>query len=588
MPPTTTLSKEKGSKPTKKDKKKSSTPPADYFPAPSGGGGWPSRHDRTAAPVDTEATAEAAEATRGRKAKPTIWDLSLTPPKWAPPALVAGKASPATAAALEVHAAKALRRLRLRLAALCTERGMKAKLRKLTLERWRFAAKREEEAAAAAQTGGDKSSKKRKSADAAPVLHPLIPTSAPAAEAELTVELTRQGLLRSDAQSAAAALTQASAAQAARLIKLSHAAASGRPLAPPPVTLKFNRHTIDMISGKTQVKLSRQAYSKLAHFHRCAMPSEGAPKPQQPAAKEGGDEGEGGRPTYELESRAAEEALATATDTAVDDPRAALHLRLFAVLLRYKSIQGHGFQAAIGPPVWRCVVKSLGVGVEGFGSPLNAYLPAFGSAFADIDGPFGSRGSFFGMRPMSGSFAANPPFVHNVMTSTAEHIHSLLTTASEQAVGSHALSFVVFLPGWQEGGGYQQLSASPFLRRRVLIAAADHGYCDGAAHQRQDPYRYSPYDTAVFVLQTDKASRKWPADDKFERELRKAFAECVPSENAVQRQGKATKGGGVKRAAAPSDNKGGGEKKQRKNGGVDKNKLGVRKPKSEGGESTEA
>ena len=34
-----------------------------------------------------------------------------------------------------------------------------------------------------------------------------------------------------------------------------------------------------------------------------------------------------------------------------------------------------------------------------------------------------------------------------------------------------------------------------------------------AAHQRQDPYRFSPYDTAVFVLQTDKAARKWPADE---------------------------------------------------------------------------
>ena len=94
------------------------------------------------------------------------------------------------------------------------------------------------------------------------------------------------------------------------------------------------------------------------------------------------------------------------------------------------------------------------------------------------------------------------------MTATATHIEALLSAAAAATVGVHALSFVVFLPGWQEGGGYQKLSASSFLRRRVLIAAADHGYCDGAAHQRQDPYRFSPYDTAVFVLQTDKASRK--------------------------------------------------------------------------------
>ena len=67
----------------------------------------------------------------------------------------------------------------------------------------------------------------------------------------------------------------------------------------------------------------------------------------------------------------------------------ALHQRLFALLLRYQSLQGHGFQAGIGPPVWSFLQQKLGVGVEGFGSPLNAYLPAFGSAFPDGDGPFG-------------------------------------------------------------------------------------------------------------------------------------------------------------------------------------------------------
>ena len=77
----------------------------------------------------------------------------------------------------------------------------------------------------------------------------------------------------------------------------------------------------------------------------------------------------------------------------------------------------------------------------------------------------------------------------------------------------------------------------------------------GAAHQRQDPYRYSPYDTAIFVVQTDKGARKWAADDRFERELRKAFAECVPSDTAVQRQLKQTPAA----VGAASGGKGGGK-----------------------------
>ena len=37
------------------------------------------------------------------------------------------------------------------------------------------------------------------------------------------------------------------------------------------------------------------------------------------------------------------------------------------------------------------------------------------------------------------------------------------------------------------------------------MAATDHGYCDGAAHQRKNTYRTSVYDTGVFVLQSKRA-----------------------------------------------------------------------------------
>ena len=114
------------------------------------------------------------------------------------------------------------------------------------------------------------------------------------------------------------------------------------------------------------------------------------------------------------EAAEAEAAAEAAMVGGSDGARAGLHARLFALLLRYKSIQGHGFQAAIGPPVWEVCRARLGVSVECFASPLNAYLPAYGSAFADVDAPFGSRGDFFKFAPLAGSFCANPPFVHEV------------------------------------------------------------------------------------------------------------------------------------------------------------------------------
>ena len=99
--------------------------------------------------------------------------------------------------------------------------------------------------------------------------------------------------------------------------------------------------------------------------------------------------------------------------------------------------------------------------------------------------------------------------MNSVLDATAEHMQKCLTAAATAKGGAlaGALSFVVVVPGWTEGAGWALLEGSPFLQFKLVVAAADHGFCDGASHQRKDPYHQSPYDTAVFVLQTDAASR---------------------------------------------------------------------------------
>ena len=52
-------------------------------------------------------------------------------------------------------------------------------------------------------------------------------------------------------------------------------------------------------------------------------------------------------------------------------------------------------QAAAGPSVFDLLRSQLSVGYECFASPLNAHFSRFGSAFPDVDAPFGSGGSFF-------------------------------------------------------------------------------------------------------------------------------------------------------------------------------------------------
>ena len=112
-------------------------------------------------------------------------------------------------------------------------------------------------------------------------------------------------------------------------------------------------------------------------------------------------------------------------------------------------------------------------------------------------------------------------------------MHALLAAAAGP------MSFAVVVPGWLEDPGWRRLQASPYRRRLVLLSRADHGFVDGAQHQRQDRYRPSPFDTGVFLLQNDAGAAAWPLSAEAEAELRAAFAQAVPSPAAMLRRRRA-------------------------------------------------
>jgi len=165
------------------------------------------------------------------------------------------------------------------------------------------------------------------------------------------------------------------------------------------------------------------------------------------------------------------------------------------------------------------------------------------------------------------------------MDAMASRLEKLLVAAQEKAA---PLSFVVFVPGWEECECWKALKSSQFLRGELLVAAADHGYCDGASHQRNDSFRVSCYDSGkyaaacgggipcplrgacfllawlistkglfttegrcccrdlsspgVFILQTEAASRKWAVSEDLLNDLRLAMAMSTPTEAVAKRQ----------------------------------------------------
>lgn len=78
-----------------------------------------------------------------------------------------------------------------------------------------------------------------------------------------------------------------------------------------------------------------------------------------------------------------------------------------------------------------------------------------------------------------GSYELNPPFVVPVMDAAAARAEALLAAAN--AAGA-PLSFVAVVPGWREAQAWAALCGSRYLRKQVVVAAADHGArrCGGA------------------------------------------------------------------------------------------------------------
>ena len=230
---------------------------------------------------------------------------------------------------------------------------------------------------------------------------------------------------------------------------------------------------------------------------------------------------------------------------------------LFRMLARYEGLaglNGAGNQAAVPHQVYSCFESWAGApngsAVEAFASPLNHRMePAmesrvqFGSAFPDVDAPFGSLGRFTELprlprgsdeprlprgsdgwtdgrtdgrtppRLPRGSahtlVLANPPFFQPTLDALEPKLRDLLRAAPDAialcvvpATGAREPS---------EAPHVQALRASPLTRGSINLPAGEHAYASGVAHRltwrepsatrRSTRHRWpSRYATEVFVM----------------------------------------------------------------------------------------
>lgn len=208
----------------------------------------------------------------------------------------------------------------------------------------------------------------------------------------------------------------------------------------------------------------------------------------------------------------------------------AFHCDLFSMLLRYKTIRGGGFQAALGAAVFDCLKDCFGAKMEGFASPLNCRYDTYCSAFVDTDSPFGSLGSFFAFAPERGSFQLNPPFVPEVISGLAAHCEKLLRVAAEN---DELLAFTIIV-GANEAArrdkAWTSLEEGRFSRRHEaeIVPIEAHGYLSGEQHLKNGRRLLSTCDSAVFFWQSPAAAAQWPVHDDTVQQLRDSFIDTRP------------------------------------------------------------
>ena len=197
---------------------------------------------------------------------------------------------------------------------------------------------------------------------------------------------------------------------------------------------------------------------------------------------------------------------------------------------------------------------------ECFGSPLNATMPWFASAFEALDWHFGSVGDLATCPEQFKDNCcgeANPPFTPGFMEFLAKWILERIDKANKD---QRALSFVVIVPSVHKkdlrpdnskssrvasavkrfaAKAHSQMVDSPACSRFIVLPAKEHGYVEGAQHLRPTRYKKSLYDTSVILLQSEKAQAAELDKDKFELAIRKSFAERHSQESQEKKAKKA-------------------------------------------------
>ena len=122
---------------------------------------------------------------------------------------------------------------------------------------------------------------------------------------------------------------------------------------------------------------------------------------------------------------------------------------LWIIIYRYQLLGSNNNQLGVLPQILLKMNQDFGLNFECFASSINSTFNDYCSIYYDVEKYFGSKGNFFKLLPMKGTFGFNPPYQKNVMNMG---INRLISFLEEADTNNNELTFIITIPIWDKIG----------------------------------------------------------------------------------------------------------------------------------------
>jgi hypothetical protein len=122
---------------------------------------------------------------------------------------------------------------------------------------------------------------------------------------------------------------------------------------------------------------------------------------------------------------------------------------IWIIIFRYQLLGSNNHQLGILPNIILQMKTDYNLNFECFASAINSTLNNYCSIYYDLEKFFGSRGNFFNLDIIEGTYSFNPPYQKNIMDDGIKKLFNFLETAENN---NKILTFIMTIPIWDKEG----------------------------------------------------------------------------------------------------------------------------------------